>query len=1221
MHLPNTLFNKNTISLAILAAWGVGVHLPAYASVIRSDVPYSDFRDFAENRGRFTVGASNIPVYNKDGQKIGEVMQDVPMPDFAPVRAQNAVATLVRSQYGESVQHNTGYGNMIFGHAEEHEDLGNPYSYDIVAVSEYRNVDYHVTRLKKLVTETGPANIERIRPQYSSAYLDKERYPVFARLGSGTQVVRDENGNSTKLHGGYHSTLGGTPLLLRGNKDKRGRNWLDNIGSSDVRDSPMMTFSQAGDSGSPWFVYDKQEKKWVLIGAMSAIGGKNKHVYTSVTRTDPSKIRDVESDNQVFALETGDFQWAVADQSNQSQLIHLTDNQTDKTYSVDVADLSKKSKDKNRNRPSLHHGKAVEFYDGRNPINLTLTSAINQGAGALIFNGDANVRAKDDNSSFTHQGAGVVVNNGTVHWGVHNPKGDRLSKIGNGTLIVDGTGENLGSISVGEGTVELRQKADSQGKQQAFAEVGIVSGRSKVVLADAKQVPTSGIVFGFRGGNLDVAGNNLEFTHIRHLDEGAVISNSSTNTATLTFKQKAQLRTFNGFIGQIADEKVGYKTTVKQENININFSPDNKDARLVFNGGLNIKQLSVKKGSVVFAGTPVSHAKVNGVEEFRESDWIDRSFAVDQIELAQGTKFETIRNVAKLDANITAGADTQIRIGHQQGESVNCARSYFSGLTHCTANSTLQTSNYQALPTTQLTGNLTLNGNAQAHFGKSRFDGKIQGEQTSQVAFHQDSSWHLTEDSQVGQLSLTDTNIYLNDATSKNKAYTLQVLGDLLGSGRFHLRFDTQTGAYDRVEVKGKVENAQTVVIYPTGIEPKLINDRLTFVNAPNGSGKFNLKNGEQTVNQIDLGAYRYQVDTQGGLSLVSPVAAPNPVQPAAMQVSAVSEVAPQALSTSSNNSNTEQVQALEAQVADRREMPSEITLPKMQKASYNDSQSMVQNEIISRYSNAALSEFTALGNALQAYTPNSSQAGVWASFDSASQRHKSDQYRPFEQRLKTLQVGVAGDHAGVQLSHTRSNQAFADGFSGKQTVNLATIYAKHNFGHNSVLGHLGVGQANSEISDSLVADSSNRVSRKLVNAGISLAHRFDVSGVAVTPSVGVQYVHIGKADYSLSGSKVEQKAFGSVQYRAALAIEKDYQLGQSQVRPYLKAAYQSGLAANTVKINQHGFGQSVAAQAKIGVGVTVQHNNLTASVYTDYVTGKTLKSQQNIGVKLGYLW
>ena len=109
-----------------------------------------------------------------------------------------------------------------------------------------------------------------------------------------------------------------------------------------------------------------------------------------------------------------------------------------------------------------------------------------------------------DNNDYTWLGAGIVVNGDkTVHWRIKNPENDRLSKLGTGTLYIDGQGKNLGDISVGDGTVILDQKM-LNGRQQAFNQVGITSGRATVILVNNKQVNPDNIYFGFRGGRLDI---------------------------------------------------------------------------------------------------------------------------------------------------------------------------------------------------------------------------------------------------------------------------------------------------------------------------------------------------------------------------------------------------------------------------------------------------------------------------------------------------------------------------------------------------------------------------------------------------------------------------------------------------------------------------------------------------------------------------------------------
>ena len=153
----------------------------------------------------------------------------------------------------------------------------------------------------------------------------------------------------------------------------------------------------------------------------------------------------------------------------------------------------------------------------------------------MFFEGDYEVKGISDNT--TWKGAGISVAEGkTVKWKVHNPQYDRLAKIGKGTLIVEGTGDNKGSLKVGDGTVILKQQTNGSG-QHAFASVGIVSGRSTLVLNDDKQVDPNSIYFGFRGGRLDLNGNSLTFDHIRNIDDGARIVNhntSKTSTVTIT---------------------------------------------------------------------------------------------------------------------------------------------------------------------------------------------------------------------------------------------------------------------------------------------------------------------------------------------------------------------------------------------------------------------------------------------------------------------------------------------------------------------------------------------------------------------------------------------------------------------------------------------------------------------------------------------------------------
>lgn len=209
---------------------------------------------------------------------------------------------------------------------------------------------------------------------------------------------------------------------------------------------------------------------------------------------------------------------------------------------VGLRDEAKYNATDTRQKADLEAGKTVRF-SGEDLV-LNLKQNINQGAGALNF--DANVTIKSDNNA-TWIGAGLNISKDkTVTWQIKNPEGDRLSKIGEGTLLVKGIGNGLGDISIGDGTVILDQQADESGHQQAFKTVGIVSGRPTLVINNSKQIDTNNTYFGFRGGRLDVNGNDLEFERIQHTDNGAkIVNHNATKASTITIKGVDEIREAN----------------------------------------------------------------------------------------------------------------------------------------------------------------------------------------------------------------------------------------------------------------------------------------------------------------------------------------------------------------------------------------------------------------------------------------------------------------------------------------------------------------------------------------------------------------------------------------------------------------------------------------------------------------------------------------------------
>ena len=505
----------------------LALHPSAFAAIVRSDVDYQIFRDFAENKGKFHVGATNVEIRDKNGNALGTILPNLPMIDFSPVDVQMRVATLVDPQYVVSVKHNSGYKNVRFGIKTGHSDIpddtyrlvdrNNDGPPDIWWKYDRRHEDYHSPRLHRFVTEVVPMPTTTAGTD-PNTYMDTARFPYMLRVGAGTQFRESADKDREELQGAYNYAIGGQSYDLQPKK----QGFLDLYGN--LFDKPLTNYAVPGDSGSPIFTFDKQQNKWVFLGTYTYWGGYKNTTWQEyiIYRNDFNQQRYAEDiAGQISADNNEEFIWEAADKTS---TIRSTRN-NNKTLVVDLIDTSLKTAEE-----QLNYGKTA-YLNGNNGL-LKLQGDINQGAGGLYFNGNYTVSGKNANTTWT--GAGISVAAGKqVNWQIRN--NDILSKIGSGTLHVNGTGKNDGKISVGDGTVILNQKADENGNKQAFKEVGIVSGRPTVILNDAEQVNPDRIYFGFRGGRLDLNGNNLTFKRIRNVDEGAMIVNHNANQAsTLT---------------------------------------------------------------------------------------------------------------------------------------------------------------------------------------------------------------------------------------------------------------------------------------------------------------------------------------------------------------------------------------------------------------------------------------------------------------------------------------------------------------------------------------------------------------------------------------------------------------------------------------------------------------------------------------------------------------
>ncbi|AVJ03383.1 S6 family peptidase [Haemophilus influenzae] len=314
----NKKFKLNFIALTVAYA------LTPYteAALVRNDVDYQIFRDFAENKGKFSVGATNVEVRDKDSQRLGTALpKDIPMIDFSVVDVDKRIATLVNPQYVVGVKHVSNgvselhfgnlNGNMKNGNAKAHRDVSSEENrYFSVEKNEYptklngktvttedqtqkRREDYYMPRLDKFVTEVAPIEVSTASSD-AGTYNDQNKYPAFVRLGSGSQFIykkgdnyslilnnHEVGGNNLKLVGdAYTYGIAGTPY-----KVNHKNNGLIGFGNSKEEHSdpkgilsqdPLTNYAVLGDSGSPLFVYDREKGKWLFLGSYDFWAGYNK---------------------------------------------------------------------------------------------------------------------------------------------------------------------------------------------------------------------------------------------------------------------------------------------------------------------------------------------------------------------------------------------------------------------------------------------------------------------------------------------------------------------------------------------------------------------------------------------------------------------------------------------------------------------------------------------------------------------------------------------------------------------------------------------------------------------------------------------------------------------------------------------------------------------------------------------------------------------------------
>lgn len=154
------------------------------------------------NKAAFQVEAKNIRVDRKDESYR---IIDVPIPDFSSTDS-IGVGTLINPNYIAGVKHNGGYKSVSYGYG-----LGR--SYKLIDRNNHSTQNFHTPRLNKVVTDIAPSNWNSLDGNTINWAQNKDKYSIFARVGSGTQytVTLNSDGTFSKNHlsGAYKYLIGG----------------------------------------------------------------------------------------------------------------------------------------------------------------------------------------------------------------------------------------------------------------------------------------------------------------------------------------------------------------------------------------------------------------------------------------------------------------------------------------------------------------------------------------------------------------------------------------------------------------------------------------------------------------------------------------------------------------------------------------------------------------------------------------------------------------------------------------------------------------------------------------------------------------------------------------------------------------------------------------------------------------------------------------------------
>lgn len=559
------------------------------AAVRHTDVSLDTYVDFANNAGRYVAGVTNAMLdylRERDGGVLISYTAGQPdytmehgMIDFDAVSDMGNM-TVVGYNYAVTVAHNSSQMAPTFTRNDYGIGIANSQKY--LAVEEYgaafnfvhhqygENNDYKISRLTKLVTDVTPA---QMTGGAGSDYKGKLVY----RVGGGLQQLRDENGNTDEsiqdvyLVGGMAHVNAwwnsATSEDVRLSTVTAATSW--NKGEGGGAGTPLPFGGAAGDSGSPYYVWEDGSYKLLSVHVGSSNGEKQTHACEATDWA--QEVMDADTVRVNMGLVKGTLNINGAEESTDKGsktdefngvsvdvaaakgfLTHDEGNLYDEAWNavsfsaIATGQHTWKSLSglKNTNNwyaygneylsatPSVViDGKDKEIATGVTYAKLFLTQNMrfdsaddnaeytigvtedtDLGAGYLHFaaNGHRGVQyhvVSEDNNLLNS--AGYVVDAGVrVNVSLRNTDADYMRewrKVGDGELRICGEGNNEIFLNVGGSGRTVLEQKNGYAAYNVIVNTG-----STLVISDTAQIARD-LTLGNGGGTLDMNGNSMDW--------------------------------------------------------------------------------------------------------------------------------------------------------------------------------------------------------------------------------------------------------------------------------------------------------------------------------------------------------------------------------------------------------------------------------------------------------------------------------------------------------------------------------------------------------------------------------------------------------------------------------------------------------------------------------------------------------------------------------------